>query len=248
VKVDTTTLAAGHYSTTINFSSNGGSAPVVVRLIVAMQTHCFDVAPQSLSFTGAAYQSDPPPQQVTVKNCGTATGTWSASPSTNDGANWLNISSNGGPLDSGAKQNITVTASNLAAKLPNRTYTGQVTFMMGSSSISVQVILTVHSVCIKTDLSSISFPLTPGPGYADSLSVMSPLHNSSFVRLTNCGDTAGDWSGSTATTDGKGWLNIASTNGSLNSGETADILIGANSSILYPGTYSGSITFTIKTS
>jgi hypothetical protein len=34
VKVDTTALIADHYSTTINFSSNGGNAPVVVQLIV----------------------------------------------------------------------------------------------------------------------------------------------------------------------------------------------------------------------
>jgi baseplate J-like protein len=34
VKVDTTTLTAGHYSTSINFSSNGGYAPVAVLLIV----------------------------------------------------------------------------------------------------------------------------------------------------------------------------------------------------------------------
>jgi hypothetical protein len=34
VKVDTTTLTPGHYSTTIHFSSNGGNAQVVVLLIV----------------------------------------------------------------------------------------------------------------------------------------------------------------------------------------------------------------------
>lgn len=260
VMVDTTTLTAHNYTTTINFSSNGGTVPVAVKLdVTTSQTGitvtssptsppCIGVTPQSLTFIGAAYQSDPPSQPVTINNCGNAIGTWSATTSTVDGANWLYVSPNGGPLESGATKAITITTSNLVAQLPAGIYTGKVTFTMGSISKSVQVMLTVQSVCIKPDPQSISFPLTAGPGYAGSLSAELPLHNSYYVRLTNCGDTTGDWSGSTATTDDVGWLNISPTHGILNSGETGDVLVGANSSILSPGTHSGSITFTIKTS
>jgi hypothetical protein len=256
VLVDTATLRADHYTTTINFSSDGRDVPVAVKLdVTAPQTgitvkpspSCINVTPRSLTFIGAVNQNDPPSQSVIIRNCGTTMGTWSAATSTNDNANWLYIRPNGGVLEGGAIKTITITTSNLVAQLPAGMYTGKVTFTMGSSSMTVQIMLTVDYICFKADPSSISFPLTPGPGYASSLSVMSPLHNSYSVRLINCGDTAGDWLGVTATTDGKGWLNIAQTQGTLKSGETGNVLVGANNSILYPGTYSGSIKFTLKT-
>jgi hypothetical protein len=255
VMVNTATLTANHYTLTINFSSNSGTVPVAVKLDVTTPQRgitvtssstsppCIDVTPQSLTFIGAADQSDPPPQSVTISNCGTAMGTWSAAPSTADNTNWLYISQNGGPLEGGATKTITITTSNLVAKLPAGTYTGQVTFTMGSSSMSVQVMLTVHSICFNANPQSTSLKPTLGPGYASLLSVMSPLHILGLVWLTNCGDTAGNWAG----TPGNGWLHIIPTQGQLKSGAFTQVSVSADSSNLNPGTYTGTITFTLTT-
>jgi hypothetical protein len=249
VMVDTATLAAGHSSTTIIFSSNGGKASVTVKLstqtgiTVIPSASCLNVTPKSLTFTGAVNQSDPPPQSVTISNCGTAMGTWSAAPSTVDNANWLYVSPNGGPLEGGATKTITMTTSNLVAKLRAGTYTGQVTFTMGSSSMSVQLMLTVHSICFKANPQSTSLKPTLGPGYASLLSMKFPLHSLDLVLLNNCGDIAGNWSGM----PGNDWLHILPNQGQLKSRDFTQVSVSADSSNLIPGTYTGSITFTLTT-
>jgi hypothetical protein len=256
VMVDTATLTADNYTTTINFSSNGGTVPVAVKLnVTAPQTGitvtpsptspaCIGVTPQSLNFIGAVNQNDPPPQSVTISNCGTTMGTWMAALSTDDGANWLYVSLNGGLLENGATKTVAITTSNLVAQLPTGVYTGKVTFTMGSSSMSVQVMLTVHSVCIKAASQSTSLTPAPGAGYASPLSVMSPLHILDLVWLTNCGDIAGNWSG----TPDKGWLHINPTQGQLESAAWTQVSVSADNSNLTPGTHTGRITFTITTS
>ncbi len=252
VMVDTATLSARQYQTTINFSSNGGKASITVKLkatgpptgiTVKPSPSCIGVTPSSLTFTGAANQSDALPQPVTIKNCGAAAGTWSAAPSTNDSANWLYPSLNGGLLEGGATKTITITTSNLVAQLPAGMYTGKVTFTMGSSSMSVQVMLAVHSICFNANPESTSLTPTPGPGYTSSLSVMSPLHILDIVWLTNCGDIAGNWSGM----PGNNWLHINPTQGQLKSGAFAQVSVSADSSNLIPGTHIGSIRFTLTT-
>jgi hypothetical protein len=97
--------------------------------------------------------------------------------------------------------------------------------------------------CINANPTLISFPLTQNQGNTALQSVMSPLHNNYPVWLTNCGDT-GNWSG----TPRNDWLYIIPTQGLLKSGALTQVVVGANSSNLIPGTYTGSITFTITTS
>src|SRR5205807_2353433 len=77
---------------------------------------CIHVDQSSLQFAGVAGQSDPVAQTVILTNCGDS-GTWSGSPVTSGGANWLSVSPGGGSLNNGATQPVTVTASNLGAHL-----------------------------------------------------------------------------------------------------------------------------------
>ena len=87
--------------------------------------------------------NDPATQTVAVTNCGIIS-TWSAQTQTSDGAKWLSVNPTNNTLGAGASTNVTITASNLNAKLAANTYTGTVTFTIGSSSFVVNVTLTVQ--------------------------------------------------------------------------------------------------------
>ncbi|HET9920939.1 MAG TPA: hypothetical protein VFQ30_13905 [Ktedonobacteraceae bacterium] len=138
-------LKVGNFSTTVTFSDQQDNSSETATVNLTVQKGCVNAVPTSLSFSGEAGVSDPAKQTVSVTNCGSLAATWSASVATDSGGNWLSISSNGGTLNSSAAQNVTVTASNLAAKLSAGTYTGHITFAVGSTQSTVQVTLTVQA-------------------------------------------------------------------------------------------------------
>jgi hypothetical protein len=107
-----------------------------------VQAGCATGSPNKLSYSGVANASDPATQKVTITNCGPP-GAWSASTQTNNGGNWLFASPTANTLNAGASNNVTITASNMKAQLAAGTYTGSVTFKIGSGTFTVKVTLTV---------------------------------------------------------------------------------------------------------
>src|SRR5207244_7238980 len=129
-------------------------------------------------------QGNPGSQVVTVGNCGQA-GSWSATVSTTDGGNWLNINPATGNLAANATQNVLITVS--SANLQIGTYSGLVTFKMGSSMATVSVYFNILHVKLKPCLSvnTPSLPFTAMQGQSDQVS--------QTVTLTDCGPS-GSWS------------------------------------------------------
>jgi hypothetical protein len=135
-------LTPGSYSVTLTFTSQPDNTTKSLPISLTVQAGCAIGNPNRLSYSGVASVSDPAAQTVTITNCG-PTGTWSASTQTNTGANWLFASPTANSLNAGATNNVTITASDLKAKLAAGTYTGSVTFKIGSGTFTVNVTLTV---------------------------------------------------------------------------------------------------------
>jgi hypothetical protein len=135
-------LAPGSYSVTLTFTSQPDNTTKSLPVSFMVQAGCVTGNPNKLSDSGVANVSDPAAQTVTITNCGPP-GTWSASTQTNDGANWLFANPTTNTLNAGATDNVTITASNLKAQLAAGTYTGSVTFKIGSGTFQVNVTLTV---------------------------------------------------------------------------------------------------------
>jgi hypothetical protein len=135
-------LAPGSYSVTLSFTSQPANTTKSLPISLTVQAGCVTGNPNKLSFNGVANVSDPRAQTVTITNCGSLN-TWSASTQTNTGVNWLSVSPTANTLNAGATNNVTITTSNLKAQLAAGTYTGSVTFKIGSATFIVNVTLTV---------------------------------------------------------------------------------------------------------
>ncbi|TMC81691.1 MAG: hypothetical protein E6J10_11410, partial [Chloroflexi bacterium] len=199
---------------------------------------CVSATPLSLYFTNLAKQNNTLLQRVTLNNCGDS-GTWSASAFADSGKQWLGIDSSRGTLQSGGLQDIIIAAS--SANLQPGTYTGHVTFSIGSSNIEVQVTFTVRPPkappCIYVNTQSLIFI-----GYTGQSDP-----SSQQVTLVNCGVT-GHWATSIVTDDGANWLSINPANGGLKGGGARQVSVVASSTELDKGAYTGHITFAMGSS
>jgi|GEM_PF-982128 len=235
-------LKAGTYQTTVIFSSQGSSLKLVLNVTfivrAASTTACVDTSSQALSFIATQGQGNPASQTVTIANCGDP-GSWSASTNTDDGANWLSIGSNSGTLPGKATQNVPIRVT--STMLVAGTYTGQVTFKVGSGMATVNVILTVQppaqQACIIANPDGLGFTATQGQGDPGAQT----------ITVGNCG-SSGNWSASTSTTDGANWLSISQAHGTLGANATGDVSITVASAGLQIGTYTGQVTFKLGSS
>ena len=137
-------LAAGNYSATVTFSSQSSAVTESLNVNFTVQAGCINGSSNALKFNAFLHGSEAPPQTITLSNCG-ATGSWSASAKTSDGANWLSVSPNSGSLNANASLAVTISASTLNSTLGAGNYTGTVTFASGSGTFSVGVTFNVQA-------------------------------------------------------------------------------------------------------
>lgn len=140
-----TNLKAGSYTATITFSNAQSSTAETLNVTFTVQTACITASQKTLSFTGVAAVSDPQAQTLTVANCGLLAGTWATIVTTANNVNWLSTTPTRGSLNDKATQGVTVTASNLKTLLNAGTYSGSITFSMGTNQVVVAVTLTVQA-------------------------------------------------------------------------------------------------------
>jgi hypothetical protein len=238
IAVSSSRLGQGNYAGQVTFKIGAGMAVVNVLLTIQPSQQnppCVSVAPQSLTFSAALGQGKPDSQVATVGNCGPA-GSWSATASTTDGGNWLNTKPATGNLTTNATQNVLITVSR--DDLGKGTYTGLLTFKIGSSMATVSVAFFIfqpqQSPCLSVDTPSL--PFTGVQGQRDRIPQM--------VMLTNCG-TSGSWSASTA--KDSSWLGIDPLRGNLKAGEMQDVKVSAFIAKLPANQYNDTITFSIST-
>ena len=226
-------LTPGSYSATVAFTSQPDNKTLSLQVAFTVQGGCASGNPSTLSYSGIANTSDPGSQAVTITNCG-PTGSWSASTQTNNGGNWLFASSTSGTLNAGASNNVVITASNLKAQLAAGTYSGNVTFKIGSGTFTIHVTLTV--------LSAPTLSVSPATLFANRQCTLGPTGGNWLcsVSLTNNSKTLSlKWSASSSLSN----VAVSPSSSTLQAGQTGSVQFSIPQSDCSPKG-AGSLTFT----
>ncbi len=199
------TLPVGTYTGEIVVTSQGGTLAMTISVTLTVApagTAFFDNVPGQMSFslqTGS--NTNPPSQQLQIRNAGTGTLGWTLNPTTSDGGNWLNVS---GGL-SGTAPSI-LTLSIVKANLPGQgliagSFVGNLEFQSGGSSVTVSISVVVGDN-VFSQVNPISFIKVYGGA--------NPLPQTLTVASTG---TTFNYAMSSSTANGGAWLTTATNTG-----------------------------------
>ena len=176
--------------------------------------------------------------QITLCTSGTGAVNWTATWDHN-AAPWLNLNQTSGQIAAPGQASVTVSA--LASNLTPGSYSATVAFTSqpDNKTQSLQVAFMVQGACVSGNPNALN--------YSGIANIRDP--GSQTVTITNCGPTS-SWSASTQTNNGGNWLFASSISGMLNAGTSNNVDVTATNlkAQLAPGTYSGNITFKIRSS
>lgn len=182
VTVSAASLKAGTYKTTITFIGTQSNTTQAVNVTFTVRAACARISSTNLSFTGVEGSNNPPPQTVSLVNCG-LTSDWSATIGSNND-HWLAISPSRGTLKPGTTATITVAVS--IANLSAGNYPNTIDIKIGSQSTVIEVTLTVNP---PPTISAAPNPLNPncagdpsGNGNTDCVATLT--NNSANVGLS----------------------------------------------------------------
>ncbi len=243
VAVDRSGLAPGSYQTNIVFTSNTGQITLPVHMVVTplQPEHeaVLQISSAALAFSGSARGSEPGVQTITVNNPGIRSLDWGASVNLQNGSGWLWVTQQAGTVAPGRRQQIFVgvTTQGLAPGVYRGTifFTNQGSQPIQGSRQSVYVSLTITPACTVV-FSPASLSFTGAHGQA------SPAAQSLGIKVAQGCATNQSWSASIKTTTGGQWLSIDKSKSSTPSSR----LVSVNLAGLAPGTYSGTLTFTVS--
>jgi hypothetical protein len=155
---------------------------------------------------------------------------------------WLQVSPASGTLtDRSGRQTIQLTVSRKGLSV--QTYTGHVTFLVGSgdsSAITLSVDMAVKAAPSTTAAPAILILSSTALNYTASTGV-EPAQQS--VIVTNGGEQTLFWNASSATDDGTSWLAVTPESGAIAPGASETVVVSVQTDQLKPGTYHARITF-----
>ncbi|HVO60743.1 MAG TPA: hypothetical protein VMT53_07390 [Terriglobales bacterium] len=206
-----------------------------VALTSALHAQTFQAVP-ALAFTKVFAGAEPLPQVLTIAYTDQSTVRYTTAATTSSGGNWLSVS----PAGSGCCFTpLATTVSVAAGTLAAGTYTGQVVitnFSNAAIKMTIPVTLTVASsgTAFFDDL----------PGKLSFSLKTSTSATSQSLQIRNGGSGTLNWSLTTSTSDGGGWLTASSSSGAAPSnitiGVTASSLPGGGAAA---GTFVGQLLF-----
>jgi hypothetical protein len=189
-------LAPGTYTgqivVTEYYSSMAMTVPVTLT-VAAAETAYFDNLPGQLSFTHKTGPGNPASQTLQIRNAGAGALPWTASVSTSDGGNWLNISALSGSAPSSLTVGITASALP-GGGLVAGNFNGEIVFRTpAGSSITVPVSVAVGA-SVFSQLNGLTFTKAYGGAnpLSQTLSATSTGTNFDF-RVTEATGNGGDW-------------------------------------------------------
>lgn len=244
IAIDRSGLAPGSYHTTLLFASNTEqvSLPVTMQVVPLQANHeaVLQASPAALAFTGSAQGPEPQAQTITVSNPGTQTLTWSSSISLPNGFGWFWMTPQAGTIAPGGQQQITmgVTTQNLRQGVYRGTilFTNQGPKPIQGSPQSIYMSLTITPAC--------TLALAPGNlSFTGVHGQAAPSGQTLHLDVAQGCRTSQIWTTSVHTTNGGNWLHVNQSRASTPS----SIQVSADTTGLGPGTYSGSLTFTVNT-
>lgn len=238
-----TLTAAGTYSFTVSLTEvltyDGTtyfdeSVPFPLGFVVTGYSGpALTVDPSALSFNltqGGAGVT----QSVGVTNNSTQAVQFSASATTSNGGNWLQLGSTGGSIASFGSSSVAITAN--ASNLPPGTYSGAVIISVpGGQTLGVSVVAVVAGTQPNIELSQTGLRFQAVQGGAAT----SPQG----ITLLNSGAGTVNFSANASTITGANWLSVSPSSGSSSSSAAGSVTVSVNPSGLQPGDYYGMITF-----
>ncbi len=240
--INSTALAAGTYTDTITATLGAATATIAVSYVVSStgSTMTIGAAPTTLTLSqvqgGTAVSGT-----TTLTNSGNTTGTYHHTTTYTHGTGFITMTPGSGQLTaSGGTQVVTITCT--PGSLAPDTYTGYVTFNLGTSSAVVNVSFTVSASGSAAVLSAspvaMSFSDVVGQALAAPQS----------VTLSNTGALSGTWAASISYASGNNWMVLLPTTDTLASGASEAVTVTMNDSSLAIGTYTATITFSAGSS
>jgi hypothetical protein len=185
----------------------------VLAMPSAMQAQTFDQIP-ALAFTKPFGGANPLPQYINVVSTGTNFN-FNASATTSTGGAWLTISKSG--TNCCTTPEVTTVTVNPDIALAVGTYQGQISLTSTSNgSLTIPVVLTIAST------SSAYFDNTAGQLSFSFLTGASSVPRQT-IQILNGGTGTLNWTASTSTADGGGWLKASTLSGTSPSSVTVSI-------------------------
>jgi len=238
VSVIPVNLAEGTYSgaVIVNTPSTGttGNAPFVIPVLYIVGSGgtpgggpgsgTIAVAPSSLTFTQIQGGGSTPVQSVNISSGGAFN--YSVSATTQNGANWLQVTPTGGSTPA------TISVSTNNAGLGLGTYGGSIIVTAPGATNSPQIIpVTMNVVSAPT--------VTASPtSLAFSSGTIGVAPGAQTITLSTSGASLNYTASSTVTSGGVNWLEVTPTSGTL----PGSLTVRPNVSGLQAGTYSGTVT------
>jgi hypothetical protein len=201
------------------------------------------VTPAALSFTSVDGGSDPPEQQVTLSNAGSAPLRWSVAPGAASASvdqnvpfqsNWLSVTPNAGTLAPGASAALYVRAS--ASTLLPGVYSGLLTLNSRQKTFnapqSVAVALDVQQRCgVAANVGSMSFIASVGQHTTDAQRI-------NITATPGCASVT-PWSAFSLAD----WLSVSPANGQVGVQSGTSVTVGIGTDLLQAGTFNGFLVF-----
>ncbi len=241
-------LKVGTYWGSIKIISNTDTPMVIlVKMSVRpLPPHVGPVlvaTPPALSFTSVDGGSDPPEQEVTLSNLGTAPLQWSAAPGKANAsvdqnipfqANWLNVSPSFGTLAPGMSAALHVRAS--AHALFPGVYSGLLALTSRQKTFnapqSIAIALDVQQRCgVAANVGSMSFITSAGQHTTDAQRI-------SVDATPGCVSVT-PWSAFSLAN----WLSVTPANGQVGAQSSTSVTVGIGADLLQAGTFTGFLVF-----
>lgn len=238
VTADPTGLVPGSYTGNVTFTAlgaNPATRTVAVTFTVgAAAPPDLKADTQGLGFSFVA-GADPASRQVTLRNAGSGSVTFSASASMASGSAWLTVSPASGSATSKNPQALTVTVT--PGQLPPGTYNGAINVSNSATgaTISIPVAAAITAPASKLVLSQTGLVFRAVSGGGVSLP--------RTFGVLNTGQGSMNWTAAATTLSGGSWLSASPTSGVVATPLTdvSQVSVAVDPSGLGPGTYYGRI-------
>ncbi len=232
-------LVAGHYTTTVTFTSKQSSRPLLLTVDITLQSQAelSEVNPNSLVLgPGTEGYTQPITTQVTLNTSGTGNVQWQASWNKNTNP-WLQLDRTSDSIQAPTSETIVVGA---AIGVKAGVYSASILFTNPQSgkTLSLAVNFTVQSAAAPSELSSVA-PTTATLGSVTEGYQTPPTTQ---VMLNTSGTGAVPWNASYDKNQGY-WLLLSSTSGNIQAPNSQGITLSAAIGVK-KGTYTTNVDIT----
>jgi uncharacterized protein (TIGR03437 family) len=243
---DPTGLAPGLYTGQITVADSNSSmqTQVTVTLAVNQAPQMITTSQAGLTVSAVAGGQTPPSQSFTISSEGSGSLAWTVTPQTISNplapsADWLSVSPSSG-VSVGGQPGSPVTVSVSTAGLPVGQYYGSVNIDAPNAVNNPQSLLVLLNVTAAADVSNNIGFSAGGVILAAPAGTTTPQQQT--ITLFNPSNATVNYTATSMTSNGTGWLGVAPASGPLPPGSTT-ISVTANMTALPAGLQTGTVNF-----